>query len=180
MPGLPLQPPGDTPRTLRLGALAAAAAAALAAAARAASPALLAALALGLGEERRRRRAAAPRGPSRRGFLSARLVDGLAPSLLRGRATSSAGPGPDFPEGRGAGGRAGGRSRGSRLPLGPSGEPRDCPAPAALLPHPSAARPPPPPAPLLCALPGGSGPSAGAREPGPPAAASPEGPGARD
>lgn len=41
MPGLPLQPPGDTPCTLRLGALAAAAAAALAAAARAAFPALL-------------------------------------------------------------------------------------------------------------------------------------------
>lgn len=37
MPGLPLQPPGDTPCTLRLGALAAAA---LAAAARAAFPAL--------------------------------------------------------------------------------------------------------------------------------------------
>lgn len=42
MPGLPLQPPGDTPCTLRLGALAAAAAAAaaLAAAARAAFSAL--------------------------------------------------------------------------------------------------------------------------------------------
>lgn len=40
MPGLPLQPPGDTPCTLRLGALAAAAAAALAAAARAAFLAL--------------------------------------------------------------------------------------------------------------------------------------------
>lgn len=42
MPGLPLQPPGDTPCTLRLGALAAAAVAALAAAAaRAAFPVLL-------------------------------------------------------------------------------------------------------------------------------------------
>lgn len=40
MPGLPLQPPGDTPCTLRLGALAAASVAALAAAARAAFPAL--------------------------------------------------------------------------------------------------------------------------------------------
>ena len=40
MPGLPLQPPGDTPCTLRLGALVAAAVAALAAAARAAFPAL--------------------------------------------------------------------------------------------------------------------------------------------
>lgn len=40
VPGLPLQPPGDTPCTLRLGAFAAAAAAALAAAARAAFPAL--------------------------------------------------------------------------------------------------------------------------------------------
>lgn len=54
MPGLPLQPPGDTPCTLRLGAFSAAAAA-LAAAARAAFPAALLPQA-GRREKRRRRR----------------------------------------------------------------------------------------------------------------------------